>query len=33
MSAFGYFALGCIVGGSIAVIALGLVIGGHDDRY
>lgn len=33
MTALGYFALGCIVGGSIAVIALGLLIGGHDDRY
>lgn len=33
MAEFGFFALGCIVGGSIAVIALGLVIGGHDERY
>ena len=29
----GYFALGCIVGGTVAFIALGLVIGGHDDDY
>lgn len=30
MSAIGYFALGCIVGGTVAFIALCIVIGGHE---
>ena len=28
----GYFALGCIVGGTVAFIALCIVIGGTHDR-
>lgn len=30
MSAIGYFALGCIVGGTVAFIALCIVIGGSE---
>ena len=30
MTALGYFALGCIVGGCISFIAMCIVIGGHE---
>ena len=30
MTALGYFALGCIVGGTVAFIALCVVIGGSE---
>lgn len=33
MNSWVAFLIGTLFGGSIAVIALGLLIGGHDDRY
>lgn len=33
MSAWAAFLAGAFFGGSVAVIALGLLIGGHDERY